>query len=32
MRKISSKFVKIESYEFFVNIWKPNLAYFTSII
>jgi hypothetical protein len=32
MCKISYKFVKIESYQIFANICKPNLAYFTSIV
>jgi hypothetical protein len=32
MFKISYKFGKNESYQIFVNIRKPNLAYFTSIL
>jgi hypothetical protein len=30
--KISYKFVKNESYQNFANVYKPNLAYFTSIV
>jgi hypothetical protein len=29
---ISNKFVKNESYQFFMNLCKPNVAYFTSIL
>jgi hypothetical protein len=32
MCKISYKFVKKESYQTFMNICKPNLAYLTSIV
>jgi hypothetical protein len=32
MCKISYKFVKNESYQVFMNIYKLNLAYFISII
>jgi hypothetical protein len=32
MCKISYKFVRNESCQFFANICKPNLAYFTSIL
>jgi hypothetical protein len=32
MCKIAYKFVKNESYQIFLNICKPNLASFTSIL
>jgi hypothetical protein len=32
MCKFSYKFVKTESYQIFMNICKPNLAYFTNIL